>query len=71
MKDRFILDRALCANECFDSRIRSGIFGGFCKVDMEKAYDHVSWSFLIEVLWRHGFGVKWCNWIYKCMGLAS
>lgn len=59
----------LCANKCIDSRICRGVLRVICKVNMEKAYGHVSWSFLLDVLWR--FGVKWRNWIQNCVGLAS
>jgi hypothetical protein len=39
----------------------------FCKLDMEKAYDHVDWNFLIYMLRRCGFGERWCMWIKHCI----
>ena len=34
-----------------------------CKLDIEKAYDHVSWDAFIYLLGRMGFGEKWNGWI--------
>ena len=67
VQGRQILDSILIANECLDSRIRQGEPGVFCKIDVEKAYDHVNWDFLIYLLQRCGFPLHWRNWIRFCI----
>ena len=56
VKGRQILDSVLIANECLDNRLRLEEPGVLCKFDMEKAYDHVDWNFLLYLLRRCGFG---------------
>jgi hypothetical protein len=37
--------------------------GVLLKIDFEKAYDKVKWSFLQQTLRMKGFDPTWCEWI--------
>jgi hypothetical protein len=43
---------------------RKGV-GVVLKLDFEKPYDQVNWSFLRQCLVTRGFSETWCGWVQK------
>lgn len=71
MKGRQILDAVLIANEVVEDVRKKKDEGLVFKIDFEKAYDHVEWAFLDDVLGKKGFGLRWRRWIMGCLSSAN
>ena len=71
VEGRQILDASLIANEVIDSMQKRKERGILCKLDIEKAYDQINWSFILKVLKKMGFGDKWVGWIEWCISTAT
>ncbi|XP_034710620.1 uncharacterized protein LOC117933367 [Vitis riparia] len=61
----------LIANEAISSLLKGDEAGVLCKLNLEKAYDHINWDFLMTVMQKMGFGEKWTGWIRWCISIAS
>lgn len=71
IKGRQIMDAILTANECVDARFESQEPGIVCKLDIEKAYDHLNWNYFLETLRKLGFGGRWVSWIRCCISTVK
>jgi hypothetical protein len=65
IKGRYILESVVAAHEIIHDVHRNKEEGIMLKLDYEKAYDKVSWSFLEDMLKSRGFGDKWISWIRR------
>ncbi|XP_027156573.1 uncharacterized protein LOC113757588 [Coffea eugenioides] len=66
VKGRQIADNFLLAQELVSDITRSNRGGNVViKLDMMKAYDRVSWPFLLQVLRRFGFSETWIDMIWR------
>ena len=65
------MDASLLENEVIDTLLKRNEKGVLCKLDIEKAYDHINWNYILKVLQRMGFGVTWVNWIKRCITTTS
>ena len=70
VEGRESMDEVLIANKAIDSILKSNRGAILCKLDIEKAYDHVDWSFLLAVLEKMGFGERCRRWIKWCLSTA-
>ena len=50
--------------------MKIGLPGLLCKLDVEKAFNHVNWGFLMKLLEHIGFSNKWRQWICFCLSIV-
>lgn len=67
---RNIQDGVLIANEIVDFWKRKKQQGVLLKLDFQKAYDNLSWKFLLDMLSKFGFPAKWIKWMKECLSSA-
>ncbi|GJX30763.1 beta-glucosidase BoGH3B-like protein [Tanacetum coccineum] len=71
VKHRQILDGPLMVNEvikwCNRKRDKLMIF----KIDFEKAFDSISWDYVLQIMKFMGFHGSWISWIRGCLNHAT
>ena len=63
IEGRHMLRSVLITNEIIDEAKNNHKPCLIFKIDFEKAYDSVSWEFLLYMLRRFGFSSRWIKWI--------
>ncbi|KAE8771439.1 hypothetical protein D1007_56674 [Hordeum vulgare] len=71
MKGRRIHDGILALHEIFHEVASKGLKGVFLKLNFQKAYDRLDWSFLRPVMQRRGFDERWCSCIMQLVRSGS
>ena len=70
---RTIQDNTITAHELFHTinskRGRGGLMA--IKIDMEKPFDRMEWSFILAILSKLDFSPTWINWIRICITSPS
>jgi hypothetical protein len=70
---RSIQDSTIMAHELFHTvnskRGRGGLMA--IKIDMEKAFDRMKWTFILAILSKLGFHSTWINWLRMCITYPS
>ncbi|GKC39819.1 putative RNA-directed DNA polymerase, eukaryota, reverse transcriptase zinc-binding domain protein [Tanacetum coccineum] len=70
IKGRQIIDGPLIVDEIISWAKLTKRKMFFLKVDFEKAFDSLNWSFLDSIMSQMGFSNKWRKWIEACLKLA-
>ncbi|PNX75860.1 cysteine-rich receptor-like protein kinase, partial [Trifolium pratense] len=71
LPQRQILDGVVVLNEVIDLAKRRKDSCLLFKVDFERAYDTVSWSFLERMMIKMGFSEGWLTWMRACIFESS
>jgi hypothetical protein len=71
VRGRPIHDNYMLVQHSSKSLHRKKVASLFLKLDLTKAFDSVSWAFLLEVLTHLGFGNRWRNLISNLLATSS
>jgi hypothetical protein len=71
IKKRSIHDNFLYVQETLRDLYKRKIPSLFIKLDISKAFDTVSWSYLLQTMKHIGFGLRWRNWVSSLLCTAS
>jgi hypothetical protein len=66
LHDNFVLVRQVARK--INLRRQAGVL---LKLDLSRAFDSISWSFLLEVLRRMGFGDRFLKWVIVLLRTAN
>ncbi len=70
IKGRSILDNFFTAH-FLSHHLHSTNQAALLKIDFERAFDHVNWCFLVDLLKARGFGARWIGWIESLLQSSS
>ena len=68
---RNIMEGVVILHETIHELHKTKQNGVIFKIDFEKAYDKVKWSFLQQTRKMKGFLKKWCSWIESFVSKGS
>jgi hypothetical protein len=71
IRGRSIHDNFILVQQTMKTLHKRKIPSFFLKLDISKAFDSVSWAFLLEVLVHLGFSTAWCNLISSLLASSS
>jgi hypothetical protein len=71
IRGRCIHDNFILVQQTVKVLHRQKVPSLFLKLDISRAFDSVSWSFLLEVLQHLGFGLPWCNLVSNLLSTSS
>jgi Reverse transcriptase (RNA-dependent DNA polymerase) len=67
LKGRYILNCVVTAHEVLHQVQKDKQEGMLFKVDFQKAFDYISWNYLLDTFVQRGFCPLWVSWMKKLL----
>nr|CAD1838381.1 unnamed protein product [Ananas comosus var. bracteatus] len=71
IRGRHILDNFYCAHFLIHHLHASKKQAALFKIDFDRAFDHINWAFLLDLLIARGFSSRWTGWISALLSSSS